>query len=232
MIRRLRSLALLASATTAATAVALSVTAAPASAAEDYGPYTCRQGYVWREAVPGDKVCVTPAVREQTRKDNALAAKRRRPGGGPYGFYTCRQGYVWREAVPGDKVCVTPATRTQARKDNAAASSRWVSAKIWLTRYVDPSGAKPTPFIQLNGSHFNYGKVRVYLKYYGGQTAVARIVTAKHHDGFAGGSWAVKTKLYDCSRPGLAPNAYAQAYDELSGRWSAKLPLRTGCIPK
>jgi hypothetical protein len=27
----------------------------------------CRQGYVWREATPGDHVCVTPAVRAEVR---------------------------------------------------------------------------------------------------------------------------------------------------------------------
>jgi hypothetical protein len=38
-----------------------------------YGPDTCRQGYVWREATPSDHVCVTPQVRAQTRADNANA---------------------------------------------------------------------------------------------------------------------------------------------------------------
>lgn len=89
-----------------------------------YGPDTCRQGYVWREATPTDHVCVTPATRAQTRDDNGQAASRRQPGGGAYGPNTCRQGYVWREALPGDQVCVTPATRTQAARDNAIAANR------------------------------------------------------------------------------------------------------------
>ena len=40
-------------------------------------PDTCLQGYVWREAVPGDYVCVTPETRAQAAQDNSLAASRR-----------------------------------------------------------------------------------------------------------------------------------------------------------
>lgn len=89
-----------------------------------YGPDTCKQGYVWREAVPGDHVCVRPNVRDQAAADNARADSRRQPGGGAYGPDTCEQGYVWREATPGDTVCVKPETREQATADNRAANSR------------------------------------------------------------------------------------------------------------
>ncbi|HZN20780.1 MAG TPA: hypothetical protein VFB84_21750 [Micromonosporaceae bacterium] len=89
-----------------------------------YGPDTCVQGYVWREAVPGDHVCVTPQTRDQTWEDNGLADSRRSPTGGDYGPDTCIQGYVWREAVADDHVCVTPETRAQAQADNQLASSR------------------------------------------------------------------------------------------------------------
>ena len=88
------------------------------------GPDTCLQGYVWREAVPGDHVCVTPETRAQAAQDNSLADSRRSPTGGAYGPDTCLQGYVWREAVPGDHVCVTPETRAQAAQDNSLADSR------------------------------------------------------------------------------------------------------------
>ena len=40
-------------------------------------PDTCLQGYVWREAVPGDHVCVTPETRALVAQDNSLAASRR-----------------------------------------------------------------------------------------------------------------------------------------------------------
>ena len=50
----------------------------PASAqAVDYGPDTCVQGYVWREAVPSDHVCVTPETRSQAAYDNSQASGRR-----------------------------------------------------------------------------------------------------------------------------------------------------------
>ena len=89
-----------------------------------YGPDTCVQGYVWREARDGDTVCVTPDVRTRTAQENATATEHREPGGGPYGPNTCKQGFVWREAFDGDVVCVTPDVREQTWRDNAAAQSR------------------------------------------------------------------------------------------------------------
>jgi hypothetical protein len=79
---------------------------------------------VWREAIPNDHVCVTPATRSATRQENLLGPSRRNPNGGRYGPDTCLQGYVWREAVPNDHVCVTPQSRTQAMSDNQQASNR------------------------------------------------------------------------------------------------------------
>lgn len=92
-------------------------------AAQVYGPDTCMAGYVWREAVPSDHVCVTPKVRQQTALDNQAAGSRRDPQGA-YGSDTCLSGYVWREAFTNDHVCVTPAVRRQAAYDNAMAQSR------------------------------------------------------------------------------------------------------------
>jgi hypothetical protein len=94
-----------------------------AQAAGPAGPDTCLYGYVWRDAVPGDHVCVTPAVRTQVTTDNAAHPSHVVPGGGAYGPNTCVQGYVWRDAFAGDEVCVTPATRSQAAADNAAGAS-------------------------------------------------------------------------------------------------------------
>jgi hypothetical protein len=42
-----------------------------------YGPDTCIQGFVWREAFDGDTICVTPGERADTKADNAAAASRR-----------------------------------------------------------------------------------------------------------------------------------------------------------
>jgi hypothetical protein len=92
-----------------------------------YGPDTCKNGFVWREARPSDHVCVTPTNRQTTWDENALADSRREPNGGPYGPNTCKQGYVWRGAFDGDVVCVTPDRRTQAEADNAAAAERRLS---------------------------------------------------------------------------------------------------------
>src|SRR6266496_67455 len=59
----------------------------------DYGPETCKDGYVWREACgPNDHVCVTSATRTQAAKDNSQAAVRRQSDGGAYGRDTCRHG--------------------------------------------------------------------------------------------------------------------------------------------
>ena len=96
----------------------------------------CQDTFVWREAVPGDRVCVTPDVRAAVRADNAVAHQRRvhapRPNaaclaGGPCRpdfRIPCIAGFVWREAVPSDYVCVTPAVRTQAKDDNSWSQRR------------------------------------------------------------------------------------------------------------
>lgn len=92
----------------------------------DYGPDTCAEGYVWREACgSNDHVCVTPDIRSQAQQDNQQANSRRQPGGGPYGPDTCKQGFVWREACgPQDHVCVPPSTRARAAEDNQHAGAR------------------------------------------------------------------------------------------------------------
>jgi hypothetical protein len=109
-------------ATTPAPPAQTQPTATPAQPAQD--PDACQPGFVWRQAVPADHVCVTPTVRGQTAWDNRLAASRRSPNGGPYGPDTCQQGFVWRDALPNDHVCVTTETRSQAAADNAQAASR------------------------------------------------------------------------------------------------------------
>ena|GEM_PF-3344895 len=106
--------------------VALAVLVGQAPAQADplpYGPDTCIQGYVWREAIPNDHVCVTPAVRDRIQQENSTVAERRDPTGA-YGSNTCKQGYVWREAFDGDVVCVTPDIRSATKADNAQAASR------------------------------------------------------------------------------------------------------------
>jgi hypothetical protein len=90
----------------------------------------CVQGYVWREASPSDHVCVTGAIRTQTAQENAAAAGRRNPNGGPYGPDTCLQGYVWRDAFAGDHVCVPGSSRAGAQADNAQVGARRNPARL------------------------------------------------------------------------------------------------------
>lgn len=90
----------------------------PGAAVAQYGPDTCRQGFVWREAFRGDHVCVRPWVRDQTAADNAAAPSR------IYGNGRCVQGFVWRESYPGDHVCVTPEIRERSARDTERAPYR------------------------------------------------------------------------------------------------------------
>jgi len=84
-------------------------------------PRPCIQGYVWRQVVTNDYVCVTPQTRDQAAADNEVKDRRIAANG------MCIQGYVWREAVPLDHVCVTPQNHAQAQQDNAALNQRVVS---------------------------------------------------------------------------------------------------------
>lgn len=67
---------------------------------------------------------MTPATRSEAQADNAAAASRKNPNGGPYGPDTCLNGYVWRQADNADHVCVTPAVRSQTWYDNGQATYR------------------------------------------------------------------------------------------------------------
>ncbi len=86
----------------------------------------CIQGFVWRQVVTDDHVCVTPNVRAQAAYDNSQAPYRINPNGA-YGPDTCIQGFVWREAITNDHVCVTPDVRAQAAYDNSQAPYRIIS---------------------------------------------------------------------------------------------------------
>jgi hypothetical protein len=135
-------------------AMAALAVAVPTPALADplpYGPDTCIQGYVWREARVGDTVCVTPAVRERTAQENANPAQYRDPNGGAYGPNTCLQGYVWREAFDGDTVCVTPDIRAQTLADNAAAASRKQANQPQSTAQPTPT-ATSTVLFEITGT--------------------------------------------------------------------------------
>jgi hypothetical protein len=187
------------------------------------------QGWVWREAVSGDDVCVTPATRTQTAQDNSQANNRVNPNGGPFGPKTCKDGYVWREAVPNDDVCVTPATRSQAAADNAQAANRRASLNLWISDWYDPANSDQ-PMFQVNGDHFNIGQVTVgmYWSDTNQETEAAFTQNCVFHAGYIAGSFGVQFHGIDCNQfdPSHPVNAYAKAYDYISQRWSAAVPVK------
>ena len=97
----------------------------------------CKSDFVWRAARVQDRVCVTPAARSRTARENAEAATRVNPAGA-HGAKTCVAGYVWREAFPGDQVCVSPQARALVLQENSEASGRTVAG---LTSVVIPGKA-------------------------------------------------------------------------------------------
>jgi hypothetical protein len=196
-----------------------SAPASPDSASQDFGPYTCLVGFVWREAVANDAVCVTPEVRAQTKQDNALAAARRSPSGGPFGPDTCLQGYVWREAVANDHVCVTPATRSQARNDNL-----WAPYRRNSVRTTVRPGSSGTTYV-VRADRLNVG--RAYLGLYRSSTRL-RIkgwyLTAKPQTSLPGGLAYYTIPVPPCA--GTA-NAYFRVRDPVSTRWGNRVYVCT-----
>ena len=186
-----------------------------------YGSNTCQNGYVWRQAVPNDYVCVTPATRSQAAQDNSLASSRVNPNGA-YGPNSCVDDYVWRQAVPTDYVCVTPATRIQTSQDNIQAPNRLLSTDVSLSTW-DSYGA---PALQVNGDHFNVGTVEIGVFDDSGNavqdwTSFESSTNADHY----GGSFGVQLQIGDCSETDGPMNAYVQVLDVASGCYSAKVPF-------
>jgi hypothetical protein len=109
---------------------------------------TCSAPYVWRNARPGDAVCVTAATRQTVADENANPSANKQPGGGAYGPDTCAATFVWREAFPGDTICVSTTERANTLADNAAAASRvapavcgkWRSAGSTIALLQDDGG--------------------------------------------------------------------------------------------
>lgn len=91
--------------------------------AAEYTTSGCKPGYVWREAFPGDSVCVVKEQADQAKLDNAAASSRVDPDG-DHGPQSCLQGYVWRVARESDLVCVEPEVRERVLMDNQTAHVR------------------------------------------------------------------------------------------------------------
>jgi len=232
-------------------AVVAAAGASPAHAT-DYGPYTCLNGYVWRGAVEGDLVCVTPDVREATAADNANAPSHgtdersgdrvRLPGTGG-GRSLCPDGYVPRQTVPSDLVCVTPSTRAQVVADNAAAASRRNSVRVMHATYyssaasqTDPcdeeicttDNSSPIPRIRLGVDHVNVGPVTIGFVWPGGPIPRRTWrATAEPNASAPGGRVVFDTGIAIC---GGAANAYFLVRDDTSGRVSARHRVHA-CVP-
>jgi hypothetical protein len=222
----------------ASVVVALSaVGSIAAHAAGDWGPDTCLEGYVWREAVPGDHACVTPTVRGATAYDNTQAVARRSPTGGAWGPDTCLQGYVWREAVAGDHVCVDGATRTQAATDNAQATARRNSLRVWHTGYTvgsDCTGdicssdsTDSIPRFRVIGDHVNVGSVLVELRRLDGTLRRSWTTYASPQGTIPGGRFSLDTGYFICS--GRPVDSYFRVRDSVSTRWSAPHYVASVC---
>ncbi|MFJ8625281.1 hypothetical protein ACIRD3_20890 [Kitasatospora sp. NPDC093550] len=183
---------------------------ASSAQAQDFGPDTCRQGYVWRDARPGDHVCVTPDIRSQAAFDNSQVPVRTLPNG------FCVQGFVWREAWVGDTVCVTPQTRSQTKFDNSQADDRRLAVRLWA--------ANTAGQLEFGGDHFNIGgtvRVQIILNSTGAVVWHGD-VTAVRNAGFAGGSFGLFTgHPYTCA----SKNATARAIDLTSGRVTASIAV-------
>jgi hypothetical protein len=137
----------------------------------------CKSGYVWREATPDDGVCVTPTVRNRTRKENFYAKSRREPNGGAYGPDTCKQGYVWRETIPSDHVCVLPSSRAEAAEDNKQAESR--RAQLIYDLNAAPAISGEVTFYGAQDYNEKYGKKCTDIKV----NLTSREILPKPNDG-------------------------------------------------
>jgi hypothetical protein len=220
-----------------AAASLLAVLPVPAAAAGDHGPLTCLDGYVWRQATPRDHVCVTPEVRAQTARDNALAPSRASATAGTFGPDLCRPGYVWREAVPGDHVCVRPATWQQVHDDNLTAGTRRNALRVKIGTYLPPEVAcaaavchpadQTTRHYWVHADGINVGVARVALFWPGAtKPALSWPVRARPRASAPGGELFLETGLPVC---GTRPNAIIRVRDPHSLRWSSSRPVATGC---
>lgn len=198
-------------------AAAVALLALPAAAqAQDYGPNTCLQGFVWRDAFAGDTVCVKPMVRVAAKFDNAAAPSRRDASTG-YGAFGCQQGFVWREAREDDLVCVTPAVRDQANADNAAAAQRRNSVKLSLGEYFSGNLWRH----RVDVSHINLGQA--YVGFFAGDGKRIAGWYVNTSPAAVGGRLSFATNRRICD---YGNSAYFRVKDMTSTRWSQRVYVR------
>ena len=169
---------------------------------------------------------MTPEVRGQTARDNALAQTRRGATAGTFGPDLCVAGYVWREAVPGDHVCVTPATWQQVHDDNVTAGARRNALRVKIGTYL-PAADASTRHYWVHADGINVGVARVALFWPGAtRPALSWPVRARPRASAPGGELFLETRLPVC---GTRPNAIIRVRDPHSRRWSSSRLVATGC---
>lgn len=191
-------------------------------------PDTCRSGYVWRGARAIDHVCVSPADRDRTARENATGV-----------WHDCRQGFVWREAYSGDYRCVVPGSRSANRADNASAPYRlaWVIMTRWH-HDAPKSNCQDGVGCSTNESDYYTAGVRGYYLTPGAQVTI-QIIDKKTgvrlwsgraiaRTGGKGpeGSYDLDTGNLLCQGGTFATpyNAYVQARQN-NGPWSPQVPI-------
>ncbi|MBB5782088.1 hypothetical protein [Nonomuraea jabiensis] len=191
-------------------------------------PDTCRSGYVWRGARAIDHVCVSPADRDRTARENATGV-----------WHDCSQGFVWREAYPGDYRCVVPGSRSANWADNASAPYRlaWVIMTRW--HHDAPKSNCPDGVgCSTNESDYATVGVRGYYLTPGAQVAIqiiekktgARLWSGRAIARTGGkgpeGSYDLDTGNLLCQGGTFAKpyNADVQARQN-NGPWSPKVPI-------
>lgn len=218
----------------AAGAVATSI-----AAAQDFGPNTCLNGYVWRNAFDGDVVCVTTSARSQAAVDNARATSRRDLNGAS-GPNSCTQGFVWRVARPEDLVCVTPLRRSETAADNAAAGRRRNSVLVTMSTWMTPN-TTTCDGNTCTTSNDSTTRHRILVTNINAGTAFLGLYRSSDRSRIR--SWRVQT-IPVPERPGDRvafktnqlvcsgqPNAYFRVKDPTSARWSVRHFVRIGCSP-
>lgn len=205
----------------------MAIGASPAGASSAGSPPdTCRTGYVWRGAQNSDHVCVTPAVRDRTARENAMGV-----------WHACTQGFVWRETYRGDFRCVVPSSRTQARLDNEVAPYRLAWVIMTRTRH-DPdsvncdsgscSTTNESPYytVGVRGYYLTSG-ARVTVKIVSEDRIVWSASTFARAGGKdPGGNYSVDTGNVVCGGGTFAKpyNAYVQVRENY-GPWSTRVPI-------
>ena len=87
------------------------------------------------------------------------------------------------------------------------------------------------PRFWISGQDFSFGSVYVGIFRRDGSPILSTDVTAGHWAGFVDASWGWKANMFDCAAIGatVTNNAFIQAFDRLTNRWSNRIFVTTDC---